>query len=47
MINIFGKLPFPHKSDHKKKKSVLSFTQLDDIAHEQIDYEQSPIFPQG
>ena len=35
MINIFGKLPFPHKSDHKKKKSVVSFTQLDDIAHEQ------------
>ena len=35
MINIFGKLPFPHKSDHKKKKSVVSLTQLDDIAHEQ------------
>ena len=35
LINIFGKLPFPRKSDHKKKKSVVSFTQLDDIAHEQ------------
>ena len=34
MINIFGKLPFPRKSDHKKKKSVVSFTQLDDIAHD-------------
>ena len=35
MINIFAKLPFPCKSDHKKKKSAVSFTQLDDIAHEQ------------
>ena len=35
LITFFWKLPFPHKSDHKKKKSVVSFTQLDDIAHEQ------------
>ena len=35
MINIFGKLPSPRKSDHKKKKSVVSFTELNDIAHEQ------------
>ena len=45
LINIFGKLPFSHKSDHKKEKNVVSFTheqniiccqtQLDDIAHEQ------------
>ena len=35
MINIFGKLPFPRKSDHKKKKSVVSFTEFDDIAHKQ------------
>ena len=45
LINIFGKLPFSHKSDHKKEKSVVSFmheqniissrTQLDNIAHEQ------------
>ena len=45
MINIFGKLLFSHKSDHKKEKSVVSFmheqniissrTQLDNIAHEQ------------
>ena len=45
MINIFGKLPFSHKSDHKKEKSAVSFmheqniissrTQLDNIAHEQ------------
>ena len=45
LINFFGKLPFSHKSDHKKEKSVVSFiheqniisswTQLDNIAHEQ------------
>ena len=35
MINIFEKLPFPCKSDHRKKKSVVSFTRLDDIAYEQ------------
>ena len=41
LINIFGKLPFPRKSDHKKKKSVVSFAQLDDVAHEQtIIYRQ-------
>ena len=48
-MNIFGKrsdLPFSRKSDHKKDKSVVSFTheqniifgqthELDDIAHEQ------------
>ena len=45
LINIFEKLPFSHKSAHKKEKNVVSFTheqniiccqtQLDDIAHEQ------------
>ena len=48
LIEILGKqsdLPFSHKSDHKKEKSVVSFTheqniicnqtQLDDIAHDQ------------
>ena len=47
-MNMLGKrsdLPFSHKSDHKKEKSTLSFThvqniicsqtQLDGIAHEQ------------
>ena len=45
LINFFGKLPFSHKSDCKKEKSVISFiheqniicsqTQLDDVAQEQ------------
>ena len=48
LMKIFGKrsdLPFSHESDHKKEKSVVSFThekniicnqtQLGDIAHEQ------------
>ena len=49
LMNILGKrsdLPFSRKSDHKKEKSILSFThvqniicsqtQLDGIADEQI-----------
>ena len=32
---LFVCLPFPCKSDPKKKKSVVLFTQLDDIVHEQ------------
>ena len=35
LITFFWKLPFPRKSDHKKRKSVVSFTQLDNVAHEQ------------
>ena len=45
LINIFGKLPFSRKSDHKKEKNAVSFThehniicsqtELDDIAHKQ------------
>ena len=45
LMNIFGKLPSSRKSDRKKKKSMVSFTQgkyiicnqkqSNDIAHEQ------------
>ena len=53
-MDIFGKrcgLPFSPKSDHKKEKSLVSFTHeqniicsqtnLDDIAHEQTIIFQS------